>query len=538
MNTSFWSSNGLPGASHAVVINNGGTAALSSGTPVSISSFRLGENTGNSGYIQISGNNTRLNVSSPSSVGINGIGGLHVTNGAQLTTTSLNVSSGSMSNKPEGVHISGAGTQWNSGDLRVGVVNHSIPNEGITDRGMVYIYDHAVMTSTGTTWLACGSEGGQINLYQGARWNAADIRIGDGSYGILNIYEGGTLTANTIYVGNGGTAGGNLGADGAGSRVSASSIVLKNSDLYVQNGAEMVVSGSLTVAAGTPSDRMTVSEATLRVGGAISTGSNSFYMHIQGVNAEVSASSVNSSGLLYLDFVGLGDRVPMLHVTNTATLPNTQIEFFNGNYFQVMKKDHVDLIEAATIIGTPTLVLNQSSFTTLDAVNIRENNRDIVRLAFAADTLTWNLDNQSTFMLPEDYFTRGGNSRTRASIRVEGTESTDLLLFFKNIGSLEFAQTLVDLLNDGSDPGLRFSVFDSNTLRLSGNYLNDDGYAYIGWVLGGIGKAELTGGRDVILLGFQAVPEPATWGMMLLSLAGLMWMTRKKYAAFFNRPAP
>jgi hypothetical protein len=86
--------NGVPTSSINAQINNGGTAQINGGIPVAYAcSLTLGANAGDAGNVSLDavGGGGTLNVTNAVSVGVNGTGGLTLSNGAKVNAASLSV---------------------------------------------------------------------------------------------------------------------------------------------------------------------------------------------------------------------------------------------------------------------------------------------------------------------------------------------------------------------------------------------------------------------------------------------------------------
>ncbi len=134
--------------------------------------------------------------------------------------------------------------------------------------------------------------------------------------------------------------------------------------------------------------------------------------------------------------------------------------------------------------------------------------------------------------------------RTDDPLRVNGTvsgalelhgEYTYLQAFFKGVEGKTYADgtpmltVLMNYLNDAVvETGVHFGALTSDSLLLTGPYLNDDGYAWFGWDLSGFNStyASYLGPGGVTLYQFNAVPEPATWVMILLAGPAVFFLRR------------
>ncbi len=134
--------------------------------------------------------------------------------------------------------------------------------------------------------------------------------------------------------------------------------------------------------------------------------------------------------------------------------------------------------------------------------------------------------------------------RTDDPLRVNGTvsgalelhgEYTYIQAFFKGVegktgvDGTPLIDLLMNYLNSAVvETGVHFGALTADSLLLTGPYLNDSGYAWFGWDLGGFNAVYgLTGSDGVTLYQLNAVPEPATWIMLLLAGPAVFFFRRR-----------
>jgi len=161
-------------------------------------------------------------------IGDNGIGGMHITNGAAVSNGNGNVGYGSGSNGT--VTVDGAGSSWiNSNDLNVGKSGTGTLN--ITNGA-------AVSNIDGNVGYNPGSKGTVTVDGAGSSWtNSNHLYVGKNGTGTLNITNGAVVSNNDGNVGYYWSSKGTVTVDGVGSSW------CNSNDLYVS----YIWSGTLNV---------------------------------------------------------------------------------------------------------------------------------------------------------------------------------------------------------------------------------------------------------------------------------------------------
>ncbi len=580
---------------------NKGTVNLNAGQTASVYKFSMGDNTGDSATLNVSGSGAVLNLYS-ARIGVQGSAALNVSNGAKITgidlmyfgftdslplTNQQRVASGKFSGSGtyvqfpgiyvglagigtlevtdratvvtgsmmigqygvDGIYgvgsvkISGNGTTWSVGTLGMG-------NNGT---GALEILNGATLASS--AWSIVGQKAGSSGTITvdgaGSTWNARNVSVGVLSEGTLNIRNGGTVTNEMTTSISAVSLGYSVGGDGV-ANVSGAGSVWDTGSLFVgysgkgtlnltdhgtvTGNASSILIGGVSGSTGA----INVKEATLNVVG-ISAGTGNASLTITGSKANITTETLNSVNVAqipvtdndnfkYNKHSNLGtlktyfrldaDGISTIHVTGVANITNTALTLTSGTGFQVLRTNRLDLVNAATLQGSRTVV-NSTVFE-----NLQRNDPDthIVRMqfndaAFDASLQNWDLQGRYRFSNPDG--TENTDGLVSGTMRVHG-EYTDLAAIFKNLDDVGLAQLLANYLNENMETGLKFSVINDHSLSLTGNYLGDGGYGYFGWDLTGFNGSTY----NVSLLGFNEVPEPATWVMLLLALVTMCGAAR------------
>ncbi len=483
---------------------------------------------GGNGTLSITDAGSLVNMTGTSYVGhyAGSNGTVNVTKGGRLQTQTLNLGY-DYQTAVGAVNISGANSRWDAGDLNVGVKG----------TGTVTIEKGATMVSERSTVLATTRLGGNntgsgtITVKDaGSTWTSNDVYVGDSGQGTLSIENGGKVTGSSYYIGNANLANGTVTVTGKGSQLTVNAMTVgvgRPGTLNIFDGGTVVLptmspQSLLTIAQnGSSSGSVNIRGASTLSADMIVAGSGSASFNITGSRATINANNYNSTGTgtLYTNYRVDGDGVSTIHVSGTADVSRVPIQVNGNTGFQAMRTDHWDLISAGSVTGTTT-VANNTVFQNLYQTRVQDSGKAIVRLEYTSSTPVWDMDDVYKYRFTDT------NGLVSGSLRVEG-EYTWLAAIFKGLDSVAVAQQLADYLNSQMETGLSFSVYNSNSLLLTGNYLSDydSGYGYFGWDLSGFNKDY---SANVTLLGFNVVPEPGTWAMMLFGLAGLTGMIRRR----------
>lgn len=269
---------GVPSSLQAARINNGGTAQV--GIPgAAAQSLLLGESTGHSGTLEVTGQAAFGNVH----VAQHGTGTLNITGGGDVTSTRGDIAIPTFANRsPTGaVKVDGAGSTWTiSGPLVAGDTGTATLE--ILNGGTVANTLSAIGIGAGP-----GPGTGIVTVDgAGSAWTCSDtLYVGSEATGIVNILNAATLSTATASVGaaaslNGAGGAGTLTVDGAGSAWTNSGELIVGDNvggvgvLKIRNAGVVTVGnglGVLTLA------KRAGSQGTLRIGeggaaGTISVG--------------------------------------------------------------------------------------------------------------------------------------------------------------------------------------------------------------------------------------------------------------------------
>ncbi len=526
---------GVQGAGTLSITNGGKVIALEATTD-SFPQTWLGYDGGSTGTATVSGAGSRWENYSMY-VGYQGAGSLRIQNGGTMSTTTF-VHLGQQSGSTGAAVISGAGSHLNVGDLIVGYSGNAtldITNGGrvsTTYKGSSIFWVGGTASSTS---VANVSGGGSV-------LDMGFVSIGNGGNGTLNIKDGGKVIGQRFYIGSNLGSVGTTNISGAGSQLLADDLTvswLGKGVLNIEDKATVTVVQpgsyfSITLNGGTQGV-VNIRNATL-IAPQISAGYGDAILNIKGSNATIITEKLNEYApfvaprerVLNANFYLDGNGASTINATSSALMydatygTGVKMTILTDKGFQALRTDHLDLVSAATMTGEPMTVANQTVFQYLSQSKERQSGRDIVRMQFNDGEIPYNWD------LLLEYRFKDGNDQeiglVKGTMKVDG-EYTYLAAIFEGLDSLSMAETLADHLNSRMNTGQVFSVLNPNALLLTGGYLGAEGYGYFGWDL-----TEFNGlhNASVSLLGFNEVPEPATWTMMLLGLAGWVGVSRAR----------
>lgn len=271
--TGPWSPVGTPTTSDRAIINNGGTAQVTTSSATA-GSMVLGTNVGQSGIVTISGVNSKLNLTNTTTpfIGQAGHGEINITSGGILQSKSTLIlgsastgsglltvdGAGSLITGTGGITVGSAGTgELDLSNGGAATVTGAI-TVGSTSPGSGIINVNAASTLTSAT-LSVGSVGTGILNVSGANAKAnvtGAFTIGDAGHGTLNINNGGQVTSGTTIIGKSASAfTSSATLDGATSSWTAGALTVgssSNGQLSVTGGAILhSVGGTIGGGAGT-----------------------------------------------------------------------------------------------------------------------------------------------------------------------------------------------------------------------------------------------------------------------------------------------
>jgi T5SS/PEP-CTERM-associated repeat protein len=228
----------------------------------------LGDQSGSTGLVTVSGTGSTWTNSSLLTVGGRGSGRLDISNGGAVSNTLCYV--GYDSDSTGAVTVSGAGSTWtNSDHLRVGGGG----------AGTLDITNGAAVSSTSAI-IDSSSTGAVTVSGVGSTWtNSSGLFVGDGGNGTLNITNGATVSSSHAAISFGlfDDTAGSVTVSGAGSTWTNTGHLLVgihgNGSLEITNGAAVSNAGGYIGQWGDSTGSVTVSGA-----GSIWTNSGDLYV--------------------------------------------------------------------------------------------------------------------------------------------------------------------------------------------------------------------------------------------------------------------
>ncbi len=168
----------------------------------------VGENTGSTGLIVVSGNGALLSMNDALAgigVGQSGQGTLEVQSGGSVSISGYGLSIGTNSSGGGSVTVSGSGSAITTTGTSAGI------SVGVNESGSLTISNGGSVASSTGVWIGQGSSTGNGTVtVNGGTLTGAGLTVGNGGSGTL-IVEGGGLVSNT-----GSTSGFNIGSFGSG----------------------------------------------------------------------------------------------------------------------------------------------------------------------------------------------------------------------------------------------------------------------------------------------------------------------------------
>ncbi|HUV40064.1 MAG TPA: PEP-CTERM sorting domain-containing protein [Planctomycetota bacterium] len=192
-----------------VAYSGTGLLSIADGGKVSNAAGYLGYQSSGSGQVTVSGAGSTWTNSSHLTVGIHGDGSLSITNGGSVSTNSY-AYLGEYTGSSGEVTVSGAGSTWTSSStLYVG---------GIGEGSLAVTGGGAVSNVNGLIGLDTGSSGDVTVSGSGSTWtNSGYLRVGDYGTGSLAVTDGGKVSNTEGYLGYSSAGSGQATVSGAGS---------------------------------------------------------------------------------------------------------------------------------------------------------------------------------------------------------------------------------------------------------------------------------------------------------------------------------
>ena len=203
-NPSNWSA-GVPNSSTIALINNGGTAQITSGGAAA-SEVELGVGAQDVGTLSTSGSGS-LQDEGSLYVGRSGTGTLDVTGGSVVSSTRFIIGENSGSNGT--ATVSGSGSMW---------TNIAVCTIGFEGNGTLNITNGGQLSQSNTTTIGDIGTGAVTVDGIGSIWvDDVQIDVGNGGSGTLTISNGGHVSSFGSTVGGGSGSSGVVNVSGAGS---------------------------------------------------------------------------------------------------------------------------------------------------------------------------------------------------------------------------------------------------------------------------------------------------------------------------------
>ncbi|MFW0766447.1 autotransporter outer membrane beta-barrel domain-containing protein [Trabulsiella odontotermitis] len=235
---------------NAVVTSGGGIVGGSTGTGTGTVDVSSG-----SQWNLVNAAGTRQDFN----IGYGGAGIVNIASAGVLTAGMTTL--GSFDSGTGTVDVTGTGSAMNTGALRVGDYG----------RGTLSIRNEAQVNSIADSMIGRSPDGqGTVNVNSGGSWMITDsagakknLLVGEAGIGVLNIQAGGQVVAGATTLGNMDTSAGTIIISGAGSSMTATSMIVGSANtgaLYLSEAGMLALDGDMTIA------RATGSTGTVNIG--------------------------------------------------------------------------------------------------------------------------------------------------------------------------------------------------------------------------------------------------------------------------------
>ena len=294
----------------------------------------------------------------------------------------------------------------------------------------------------------------------------------------------------------------------------------------------------------------------LKVAGALKGYNSNSALNIMGSKGTVEVGSIvrsmgqNGPGgfpfnwnstLLNINFTLDKDGVSTLTVLGNANLSDPITINIPG--FVALQNNYFEIINAGSITGFTGSASDIINNTPYDIFNMGPSTllsgRESFSLYLDPNSIPeWDMTGIYNVFSPELQITGG----LRVHDEVEHRSNTGIIVTFATDAADGVAVTpaLLDYLNNSMlDTGVTFTKINDTSVLMTGAYLNGDNMSWFGWDLRGFTNDDdcccegprlvsfRVDGRDTRDEDPNAVPEPATWAMMLLGGVALWGLRRR-----------
>jgi len=309
------------------------------------------------------------------------------------------------------------------------------------------------------------------------------------------------------------------------------SFIIHEGDLVIGQLAPGYTPGSASELA---RSEVNIFGGTIDLAGGVSGDHTNGFLNIYGSEANIKIGKiVDATRGLDINFMLDHYGASTIHAAEAHYMggPDAKVDVTIPGFIS-LKVDHVDLFSTQKDMNYGTDFMGENNLTPFDFTPNyffdTANSKFIFRLEMADMHPTWNLIGVHYV----DGNDPNSDGLVKGALYVEG-ESKSLQAIFTGLagetrpeGSLAFL--LMNYLNDSMvETGVYFSLLNDTSLLLTGDYLNDLGYAWFGWDLTGF---NVLYDSNVLLKQFNEVPEPATWAILLLGGATLVVLRRRRFA--------
>ncbi|MDO4574786.1 MAG: LamG domain-containing protein [Planctomycetia bacterium] len=360
-----------------------------------------------------------------------------------------------------------------------------------------------------------------LNLQGGSRVTVSSgsattgyMRIGDNGTGEANfVLNGGTVNSTQIHVGDhsANSTVGVLTVNGGTLTLSGELVIGQNAatGYFYMNGGT-VESGNLSVGRNASSGTLTqtggiVNASTLTVGhsGTDKQGAGTVLLNTLNVGSQDHAAenTVNLSGAVVVNQGTLTVDTLNIHTSSVNVRDTLQVHKLTGAT--------TSNLQFTSLGANP----NQSTLAMINALATGDAPTYSGNFAFTPAVLQIGVDENelTTFTIDGDY-TQSAN--TTLEININALDNTWDKLFVTEGNTLNFAGTLDLILGDAGESLYAFQLFDGTIASTFSQILVNGAAASDRWNFSGLNA----GGNGIVT--FNNTPEPSSWILLLLALAG------------------